>query len=149
MLQNETVRDQGPHPIPTLGGKRRVLVVDDDKAIQTLLSRTLSFMGHDVHVAGNGLEAMTLFLTGSYDLVITDVQMPLMNGFELSRRVKEQSSKTPVIVVTGGCGDAHWEELNPNCVDAIIPKPFKLKELERTVQGLLKLDQGDSSGGRA
>ncbi len=137
MLEREIVMEKGPHATPALGRTRQLLVVDDDRAIQTLLSRTLSLMGYDVNLAGNGLEGMDLFLKGSYDLVITDLQMPLMNGWELSRLVKERSPKTPVIVITGSCDDNHWDKLKMNGVDAIIPKPFKLKEIGKTVQGLL------------
>jgi CheY-like chemotaxis protein len=137
MLGSEIVMEKGPQSIPGSPKKRQLLVVDDNEAIQKLLSKTLSFMGYDVTLAGNGLEASTLFVTGSYDLVMTDFQMPLMNGWELSRIVKEQSPHTPVIVVTGCCDDTQWEKLKANSVDAIIPKPFKLEEIQNTVQRLL------------
>jgi CheY-like chemotaxis protein len=137
MLQSEILIDKGPHPIPALGRKRQVLVVDDNQAVREVLSRTLSFLGYDVTPAGNGLEAGTLFLTGSYDLVITDLQMPLMNGWELSRLIKERSPNTPVMVISGACDEKHWGKTNMRCVDAIILKPFKLKEIEGTVQRLL------------
>jgi CheY-like chemotaxis protein len=137
MLEPEIVMEQGPQSIPGLREKRRLLVVDDSQAIQKVLSTILSLKGYDVTLAGNGLEASTLFLTGSYDLVVTDFEMPLMNGWEFSRLVKKQSPSTPVIVVTGSCDDEHWEKLKENRVDAIIPKPFKLEEIEGTVRKLL------------
>jgi CheY-like chemotaxis protein len=137
MLEAEIMMEKGPQNIPGLPKKRQLLVVDDDKAIQKVLSTVLSFMGYDVTLAGNGLEATTFFPTASYDLVMTDFQMPLMNGLELSQLVKEQSPHTPVIVITGTCDDRHWEKLNTSCVDAIIPKPFRLEEIEKTVQMLL------------
>jgi two-component system autoinducer 1 sensor kinase/phosphatase LuxN len=137
MLQNEIVMEKAPHTIPPLGRKSQVLVVDDNEAVRDVLSRMLSFLGYDVTLAGNGLEARKLFLTGSYDLVITDLQMPLMNGWELSRLIKERSPNTPVMVVSGACDERCWEEVDMNCVDAIIPKPFRLKEIEGTVRRLL------------
>jgi CheY-like chemotaxis protein len=137
MLQNEMVMEKGAHPIPALGRKRQVLVVDDNEAVREVLSRTLSYWGCDVTPACDGLEAGTLFLTGDYDLVITDLQMPLMNGWELARLIKERSPTTPVVVVSGACDGAHWEKTNMRCVDAIILKPFKLKEIEGTVRRLL------------
>jgi len=137
MLKWEFVMKKDQQIIPNLQQKKRqLLVADDDKAIQKILSRTLSYMGHDVTLAGNGLEASTLFLTASYDLVVTDFQMPLMNGLELSRLVKEQSPNTPVIVITAFCGETSREELT-KCADALIPKPFKLQEIQKTVQSLL------------
>jgi CheY-like chemotaxis protein len=137
MLEAEAITEKGSQYIPELSKKRQVLVVDDSESIQKLLSRALSFMGYAVTLAANGLEAATLFLTGSYDLVMTDFQMPLMNGWELSRIVKEQSPSTPVIVITGSSDDKVWEKLNTKSIDSIIPKPFKLKEIEQTVQMLL------------
>ena len=137
MLQNEIMMERGPKPIPALGKKRQLLVVDDNEAVRDVLSRMLSFLGYDVTLAGNGLEAGTLFLTGSYDLVITDLQMPLMNGWELSRIIKQRSPNTPVMVVSGSCDEAHWEKTNMRCVDAIILKPFKLNDIEGTVRRLL------------
>jgi CheY-like chemotaxis protein len=134
----EIAVEKDSQTIPALGKKGQLLVADDDKDMQKLLSKALSFMGYNVTLAGNGLEASTLFLTGSYDLVMTDFQMPLMNGWELSRLVKEQSPKTPVIVITGFCDAKHSEKLITNCVDAVILKPFKLKEIQETVQRLLK-----------
>jgi len=63
--------------------------------------------------------------------------MPLMNGWEMSRLIKERSPKTPVIVVTGFCEDKQWKKVDKSCVDAIIPKPFKLEEFGSAVQRLL------------
>jgi len=137
MLESEIAIGKGPHTIPALSRTWKLLVVDDDRSIQTVLSRALSLTGYDVNLARNGLEAMSLFLEGSYDLVITDLEMPFLTGLELSRLIKERSPETPVIVVTGSYDDNHWDKLKMNGVDAIIPKPFKLKEIGKTVQGLL------------
>jgi DNA-binding NtrC family response regulator len=138
MLEPEIVMEKGPHTVPALGRKKQLLVVDDDKAIQTLLARDLSSKGYDVALAGNGLEALTLFHENSFDLVLTDLHMPIMDGGRFSRLVKEQSPNTPVIMITGEAdSNRFWEKLNMNCVDAIIPKPFQLKEIDTTVQRLL------------
>ena len=119
------------------GREWQVLVVDDNQAVREVLSKTLAFWGYHVTQAANGHEAWTLFLTNSYDLVITDLEMPLMNGWELSRLIKERSPNTPVMVVSGSCDETNWEKTNMRCVDAIILKPFKLKEIEGTVRRLL------------
>lgn len=87
--------------------------------------------------AGNGIEAGRLFFTGSYDLVITDLEMPFLNGWELSRLIKERSPDTPVMVVSGAFDERHWEKMDKGCVDAIVLKPFKLKQMEGTVRRLL------------
>ncbi len=138
MLASEIAREKGTLPIPPMEGRRQVLVVDDNRAVQDVISRMLTFLGYDVTVASNGIEGGTLFITGSYDLVITDLQMPLLNGWELSRLVKERSPKTPVILVTGSYDEKQCGKMGMNCIDAVIPKPFRLKEIEKTIQRLLK-----------
>lgn len=68
-----------------------MLVIDDNMTVQDVLSRSLSSLGHNVTLAGNGLIGETLFLISPHDLVIVNVQMPLMNIWELSRVLKERS----------------------------------------------------------
>ncbi len=138
MLKNEIEKEKDPVIVSGLPRRRQLLVVDDNESIQTILSNVLTFLGYGVTLADNGLEASNLFRTGSYDLVVTDIQMPLMNGYELSCLIKEHSPNTPVIVITGFCDDhKDWQDQNPNCIDAVIMKPFKLEEIESTVQRLL------------
>ena len=137
MLGHGIVTEKPLHSIPPPGKREQLLVVDDNEGLQEVVSKNLSFMGYGVIVADDGLEAATLFLTGSYDLVITDFQMPVIGGWELSRLIKESSPDTPVIVITGSADDKQWEKLNMNYVDAIIMKPFKVEEIETTVQRLL------------
>ena len=74
MLQPENVMEKDPHRIPVLGRRRQILVGDDNQAVREILSRTLASWGCAVTLASNGLEAGTAFLTGSYDLVITDLR---------------------------------------------------------------------------
>jgi integration host factor subunit alpha len=103
MVGPEILTEKGGYTVPESGTRTQLLVVDDDTDIQKLLYRTLALMGYDVNLAGNGHEAMNLFVTNCYDLVITDFQMPLMDGWQLSHLVKERSPNTPVLMITGGC----------------------------------------------
>jgi len=137
VVEHETVTEKGRRTLPAPGKRREVLVVGDNVTVRDALSRLLSSSGCDVALAVNGLEAGALFVTGAYDLVMTDLEMPLMNGWELSRLVKERSPKTPVIIVTGLNDNGHWEKINMRYVDAIIMKPFKLKDVDSTIQRLL------------
>ena len=137
MLEPEIVMEKSAYTIPPLERKRQLLVVDDNQAVQEVLSETLSFLGYDVTIADNGIEGGTLFLSGSYDLVVTALDMPLMNGRELSRLIKERSPNTPVLVISGAGDEMHWKEMNMRCVDAIILKPFMVEDIKETVQRLL------------
>ncbi len=137
MLQNEIVRQTGPQPILRSGGKGQVLVVDDSHGVREVLTKTLSFLGYDVTPAGNGIEAWRLFLTGSYDLVITGLEMPLLNGWDLSRLIKARSPSTPVVVISDACDETQWKKINMSCVESILLKPFTLEDIEGTVRRLL------------
>jgi CheY-like chemotaxis protein len=105
-------------PVP---GSLNILVVDDEEAVRQVLEALLVLMGHRVGLATDGLAAFGRFQSDPWDVVLTDRQMPLMDGEELARRLKALSPRTPVIMVTAvppleGC--AH--------VDVIVPKPFSL-----------------------
>jgi CheY-like chemotaxis protein len=137
VVEHEILTEKGSDALPAPGRRRKVLVVDGNVAAQDVMPRLLSSLGYDGTIAGNGPDAGVLFVTGAYDLVITDLEMPLVNGWELSRIVKERSPKTPLVVVTGVNGENHWEKMNMSCIDAIVMKPFKSEEIARTIQRLL------------
>ena len=79
----------------------RILVVDDEIMIQTLLDEVLSEEGYDVTTASNGKEAIELLERHSFDLVITDIVMPVLNGIEVLLAAKRIDIHYPVIVITG------------------------------------------------
>jgi CheY-like chemotaxis protein len=116
---------------------KRILVADDNKAIQNAVSAFLGFMGFEVALAGNGIEALAAFLESSFDLVLTDLQMPGMDGLSLARHIKARSPSTPVILLTGFDRETVRKQVKRAPVDSVIFKPFRLKDLQRTVQGAL------------
>jgi CheY-like chemotaxis protein len=123
----------------------RILVADDDKSVQGVLSEALEFMGFEVALAGNGIEALDVFAEGSFDLVLTDLQMPAMDGLSLAGHIKKKSPSTPVILVTGSDSKTFRKKVERAPVDSVIFKPFTLEDLQRTVQGALapgERDQG-------
>lgn len=117
--------------------KKRILLVDDNRDIQNVLLRMLHHMGFDVALAGDGGEALAAFMESSFDLVVTDLQMPIMDGSKLAQLVKERSPNTPVILLTGTDRETVWKKVIRGSVDSIIFKPFKLNDFQSTVQGVL------------
>jgi len=115
----------------------KILVVDDSKAIRDILSNILSLMGFHVAVADNGNEGLHLFLANSFDLVLTDLQMPGMDGWTLASHVKDKSPDTPVVLVTGEEKQGIVERLKDRCVDSVLFKPFRLEEIQEMVQKML------------
>jgi two-component system response regulator VanR len=122
---------------------RRILVVEDNKNIQDVVSRILDFMGFEVALAGNGVEALSLFLKNSFDLVLTDLEMPLMDGWSLTHCIKERSPSTPVVLMTAGDRETVRKKVGRGPVDSVIFKPFRLEDLQRTVEGALASRQGE------
>jgi two-component system chemotaxis sensor kinase CheA/two-component system sensor histidine kinase and response regulator WspE len=80
--------------------RRRVLVVDDSPIVRDLLSELLSSVGLSVRVAGDGAAALQSLAESAVDLIVCDVEMPVMDGFELLRRLRERAERVPVVMVT-------------------------------------------------
>jgi CheY-like chemotaxis protein len=113
---------------------RRILLVDDQRSVREAINLLLRLDGHRVSEAGNGTMALDLFMRGHFDLVITDFEMPNMNGSELAARIKKASPTQPVLMIT-----AYAEKLRDatSPVDAILDKPFQLEDLRRAIAQLL------------
>ena len=79
----------------------KMLVVDDDEAIRSLLGRLLDQLGYPVAFACDGQEAWELFQQQNFDVVISDLEMPRMSGQDLMEKVKDKSPDTPFIIITG------------------------------------------------
>ncbi len=129
-------------PLSSNAGQRlsgRILVAEDNKAIKKIVSGFLGFMGFEVALVENGLEALSLFLKTSFDLVLTDLDMPVMDGWSLTRRIKERSPDTPVVLMTGEDRKTVLRKAERWPVDSVLFKPFELEDLKRTVQEALEL----------
>lgn len=81
--------------------KGRILVVDDENIVRTSCSRTLAPEGYEVKLAKNGFEGLKMASEERFDLVLTDLKMPDMDGIEVLRIIKEKWPETAVVIVTG------------------------------------------------
>ena len=115
-----------------------ILVVDDDKNLADDLVMYLSKFGYRATPAYGGREGLDKFEQGDFQLVITDLKMPDMDGMELMEAVKALDSRVTVMVITGyGTIESAVEALKRGAYD-FIPKPFKLEELELIVNRALE-----------
>jgi DNA-binding response OmpR family regulator len=117
----------------------RILLAEDEEMIRRSLAFGLSRAGYQADGFANGQLAYDAFLArkGQYDLVITDVQMPLMDGMELVQRLKETHPDLPILVMTGygeGELEGRLESLG-NC--QIVGKPFRLDDLMERIRLLI------------
>jgi two-component system chemotaxis response regulator CheY len=90
-----------------------------------------------VALAIDGIEALAVFLESSFDLVLTDLEMPAMDGLCLAGHIRERSPDTPVILLTGADRETVLKKMEKEPVDSVIFKPFMLEDLQSTVQEAL------------
>ncbi|MGL6513821.1 response regulator [Aeromonas hydrophila] len=117
-----------PSP-PAASGRLRVLVVDDNHANQVLLRQQLKHLGHEVSVRGNGAEALRAIQNQDFDLIITDCQMPLMDGFELTRRLRARGHTLPIWGFTAHATARERERCLAAGMDECLYKPIGLARL--------------------
>jgi len=115
----------------------RILVVDDEPTVLMFCTRALSRMGYEAQGASSGEEALALLKTGAFDVLVTDVAMPGMNGIELLRQAREILPELVVVVITGvGSIDLAIKALRGGAQD-FLPKPFTPLELKSAVDRAL------------
>jgi two-component system capsular synthesis sensor histidine kinase RcsC len=123
------------------GRNKRILIVDDDAGIRSALLVALSGMGYEAAAASSGSEALNVFLRNRYDLVITDLQMPGMDGWTLASLIKDRFPNIPVVLMTGQEKEDVMKDPRGNCIDCAIFKPLKLQELERELKEMFGIAQ--------
>jgi CheY-like chemotaxis protein len=123
--------------------KKHILVVEDNQEVQNVLSRTLNFLVFEVVLADNSVEALAVFIENRFDLVLTDLQMPAMDGSRLAQLVKERSPNTTVILLTGTDGETVRKKVTDGSVDSVILKPFKVNDFQSAVVGALASGRGE------
>jgi len=116
----------------------RVLVVDDEPYIADLLSTGLRFVGFDVRTAGGGLEALTAIREWKPDLLVLDVMMPDVDGFEVTRRMRADGRDAPILFLTAR--DSVEDKVAGLTIggDDYVTKPFSLEEIVARVRVLLR-----------
>lgn len=122
----------------------RILIVEDDSVLADGLTRTLRHADYAVDNAANGVDADHVLAAQAYDLVILDLGLPGLDGFEVLRRMRRRSSSVPVLVLTARDAlEDRVKGLDLGADDYMI-KPFDLPELEARVRALIR--RGQSGG---
>ena len=122
----------------------RLLVVDDEESITALLETALRFMGHDVVVAATGAEALDAVMRHELDLVVLDVNLPDLDGFEVCRRIRRDGHDLPVIFLTARDADDDVRAGFTGGGDDYLKKPFSLEELTLRIGALLRRSGRDA-----
>lgn len=115
----------------------RILIVEDEPEIQELLAAYLRHEGYAVEVAGDGMEAIDAFHTGSFDLVLLDIMLPKIDGFGVCELIRRESS-VPIIMLTALDGEAEQLKGFDLQIDDYVPKPFSMPILLRKIAAVLR-----------
>ena len=121
--------------------KARILVIEDEEDVRELLKDILASEGHEVETSSDGSKGLKVFQSSTFDLVLTDLGMPEMNGWEVAARIKKISHATPVSVITGWEVKVDDSELRKPGVDFMINKPFQIKQILQVVHNSMQLRQ--------
>ena len=114
-----------------------ILVIDDERGITTLIREALQMFGHKVEIAMDGREGIQKFESNCYDLVITDIRMPGLDGNSVARHIRESKRHaTPIIGMSG----TPWFTDNGD-FDMVLSKPFPLKTLIESLSHLSTMPQ--------
>ncbi|MBQ2872089.1 response regulator transcription factor [bacterium] len=117
---------------------RNILVVDDDDEIRDLLEFDLQQSGYNVETASNGLEGLEKALSNRYDLILLDVMMPKMNGFDVCKNIRKAKNSVPILLLTAkGTINDKTEGFECGADDYLI-KPFDIQEVLLRVRALMR-----------
>lgn len=112
----------------------RVLIVEDEKLISWALSNTLKKSGFETTVVDSGEKAIDQLTIEIFDLIITDIKLPHIDGFQVASTVKAITPSTPVIMISASKNQNIEEAVNGSDIDYFIEKPFDLKKILELVE---------------
>ena len=127
----------------------RILIVEDEKRIASFVSKGLRAEGHATTVVADGRDGLDHALSGDYDLMVLDIGLPRLDGFDVLDQLRSQGSRMPVIVLTARDSVSDTVTALEGGADDYMPKPFRFAELQARVRlRLRQANDGDGSGVR-
>ena len=124
----------------------RILVIEDDEDLADALVRRLRRLGHAVDCQSDGLSADGVLQYETFDLVILDIGLPRMSGFEILHRLRDRGSKTPVLALTARIDIEDRVHALDTGADDYLAKPFDFRELEARCRALLRRPSVQAAG---
>jgi DNA-binding NtrC family response regulator len=120
---------------------RRILIAEDEEIIRWIISNTLADDGYAVNAAADGEQAWEALRHDSYDLLVTDNEMPRLTGVKLIERIRQSGMSLPVIVASGSFSVESVRDYPQLQIAAVIPKPFDKLEFLDTVRNVLSSNE--------
>lgn len=118
-----------------------ILIVEDEQRIASFIAKGLRADGHAVTVVGDGIDGLDHALSGNFDLMVLDIGLPRMDGFEVLDQLRSQGSRMPVIVLTARDSAADTVSALDGGADDYMPKPFRFAELQARIRVRLRQAQ--------
>lgn len=119
----------------------RILVVEDEEAIRTGLIDVLVFHGYDVDSAATGPNGLEKALTGRFDLILLDIMLPGMDGYEICNRIRTEDRNQAIIMLTAKTSDEDIVQGLKLGADDYVPKPFSIQQLVLRIEAVLRRSQ--------
>lgn len=118
-----------------------ILLVEDNKINLMLIKKLIQNLGYTITTAESGEEALVLISKHSFDLLLTDIQMPVMSGLDLARSTRRLAdvvkSKIPIIALTGYAGDDEIQDALNAGINAVLTKPFGPEAMDELIKKML------------
>ena len=125
-------------PFPNMDRKIRLLVVEDETSIRVGLADVFVYHGYEVDTAADGKEGLAKALSGTFDLILLDIMLPGLDGFEVCNRVRERDPEQPIIMLTAKTADEDIVRGLSLGADDYVAKPFSVAQLVLRVQAVLR-----------
>jgi len=120
------------------GIEKNILIVEDDRNIGNLIKEIVERKGNIATLAGDGEEGFKAFSSIKFDLVITDIKMPKLDGISLIKLIREKDKNIPIIIITGYGSDENIAAAKKYGVEKFLKKPCSVLEISKAIDDLLK-----------
>jgi DNA-binding NtrC family response regulator len=120
--------------------QNRVLIAEDDGAVRSFVARALKLRGHQVTTVDDGLQALEVLEDDSFDLLLTDIVMPGMDGIALALKVARDYPDLPILLMTGYSAERQRAHNLDELICRVLVKPFSLQQVCDTVAEMLRED---------
>ena len=124
-----------------------ILIAEDDTAVREFVSRALRQDGHDITAVGDGQQALNALTKGRFDLLLTDIVMPRLDGIALALKASKDYPDLPVLLMTGYAAERQRAHNLDALIQDVISKPFTLEEIRGAVRKVLSSRQVASPNG--
>jgi len=140
------IKDEKTQELVKKERESNILIVEDEEDIRILLSEILVSDGHTVSTASSGKKGIEVFKKGSFDLILTDLGMPGMSGWEVANTIKKLAPEVIIAVITGWGIQIDKDELKQHGVDIIVNKPFKVDQILKLAQEAIEIQSKKQRG---